>query len=178
MKLNWFRYWCLLFVLLLLKRTNFLKVSLKQCRWHISSIGTYSYQSWAGMKHNIYIIGMLKVAGGSVYSIGLYDRLVGKPWLMVKKKHKQDQIIVTVNKCLLQMCYAQSIMIKATWITNLHDSKDKMNIQNMNGLILQHFRSIMVRLSACDEKRKHGALFLKAQSQGACLKQSGNTCAT
>lgn len=33
------------------------------------------------------------------------------------------------------MCYAQSIMIKPIAITNLHDSKDKMNIQNMNGLI-------------------------------------------
>lgn len=27
------------------------------------------------------------------------------------------------------MCYAQSIMLKPTAITNLHDSKDKMNIQ-------------------------------------------------
>lgn len=55
------------------------------------------YHSAAGMKNDI--IGVL--TGSKRRNSNL----------IIQQKHKQHQIIFTVNKDLLQMCYAQSIMV-------------------------------------------------------------------
>lgn len=55
------------------------------------------YQSAAGMKNNI--IGILSGTKRC------------NSHLIIQQKHKQHHIIFTVNKDLLQMCYAQSIMV-------------------------------------------------------------------
>lgn len=78
------------------------------------------------------------------------------------------------------MCYAQSVTIKTTAITNLHDSKDKMNIQSKNGLLWTTAEEEDSQAECLwREERRHEALFQKAHSQGASLNQSGgNTSAT